>query len=409
MATTKSSRDHKSAHGLSKPERSKLTQLEDVIATAQRWQAAAAKALVEIRDRKLYRGEYKTFEAYGHARWGYEKTYLYSLCQWGETMGNLSAFAERIPLREAHARPLYSLSPEDQRQAWRSVLKATDEPTARDVERAAREYGTPVSRQHTGALGYYGSKAALAPQIIAELPEHHCYVETHVGGAAVVLAKQPSAVEVINDIDDALVTFYRVLREDRDEFVRRLKLTPYARVEWEHCRRTCDDDGLDDIERARRFYVTICQSYSGTGTSFSRSSTRPHAAYWRDRIDRIDEVAERLRNVVVEHMDAVETLDRYDDARTAFYCDPPYPHKTRTQTTQAKYRYEMTDAQHGQLLDALNRMRGKVLISGYDCDLYREHLKWWRVCWRHRVNCTSGTTVNRRNAHFRVEVLWANW
>jgi DNA adenine methylase len=277
------------------------------------------------------------------------------------------------------------------------------------VERVARDYRSPVSRQHTGALAYYGSKAALAPQIIAELPKHHCYVETHVGGAAVLLAKPASPVEVINGIDDALVTFYRVLRDNRKELVRRLKLTPHARVEWEQCRRSCDGTQLDDVERARRFYVTICQSYSGTATSFSRSHTKPHAAYWRDRVDRMDEVAERLRNVVVEHMESSDAIDRYDDASTVFYCDPPYPHGTRTQTTLAKYRHEMTDQQHERLLDTLNHVRGKVLLSGYECDLYTRNLNGWRVCWRHRVTCTSATTVNRRNAHFRVEVLWANW
>ena len=124
---------------LSKSERVKLIQLEDVLSTAQRWQSEAAKALVEIRDRKLYRATHGTFERYGQERWGYERSYLYSLCQWGETLANLSAIPGAPPKRESHARPLYSLAPEDQRSVWKAVLRKTSEPTARDVERVARD------------------------------------------------------------------------------------------------------------------------------------------------------------------------------------------------------------------------------------------------------------------------------
>jgi hypothetical protein len=162
------------ASSLKKSELSKLTQLEDVLATAQRWQVEAAKALVEIRDKKLYRAEYSSFEKYAQGRWSYEKTYLYFLCQWGETVENLSTIVETIPTRGSHARPLYGLSPKDQRRAWKSVLKETDEPTARDVEKVAKEYRSSIGRtgigSGTGALVYYGSKALLAPQIIAEMP-----------------------------------------------------------------------------------------------------------------------------------------------------------------------------------------------------------------------------------------------
>jgi DNA adenine methylase len=70
---------------------------------------------------------------------------------------------------------------------------------------------------------------------------------------------------------------------------------------------------------------------------------------------------------------------------------------------------EMSDEDHEQLLDCLNDVNGKVLLSGYECKLYQKGLKGWRVCWKHRVACTSATTLNKRNAHHRVEVLWANW
>ena len=78
------------------------------------------------------------------------------------------------------------------------------------------------------AISYYGGKSRLAKAIIAEFPPHKCYVEACAGSAAVMMAKQPSKVEVLNDIDSELVNFYRILRDDEAALVRLLKLTPYC-------------------------------------------------------------------------------------------------------------------------------------------------------------------------------------
>ncbi len=86
------------------------------------------------------------------------------------------------------------------------------------------------------------------------------------------------------------------------------------------------------------------------------------------------------------------------ETRSAHQCAPA-----------GKYRSEMTSDQHGQLLDSLKTVKGRVLLSGYESEMYAKVLRSWRVCWEHRVACMSGTTNNRRNADNRVEVLWVNW
>ena len=78
---------------------------------------------------------------------------------------------------------------------------------------------------------WFGGKAQLATRIVALLPEHHTYVEPFGGSAAVLLAKQPSPVEVLNDMDGDLVNFWFVLRDYPAELERRLALTPYSRAE----------------------------------------------------------------------------------------------------------------------------------------------------------------------------------
>jgi DNA modification methylase len=103
-------------------DRAQLRQLEDVIETARRWQLEEARALLTIRDRRLYRLTHHTFEAYGMERWGFEHAHLYRLCAWAEVADAVSPIGD-IPLRESHARPLFGLSPEQQRDAWREVIR----------------------------------------------------------------------------------------------------------------------------------------------------------------------------------------------------------------------------------------------------------------------------------------------
>lgn len=81
-------------------------------------------------------------------------------------------------------------------------------------------------------FAYYGGKTRIADQITALLPPHKHYVEPFAGSLAVLLAKTPSRMETVNDLDNRLMTFWRVLRERPDELIRVCALTPHSRVEY---------------------------------------------------------------------------------------------------------------------------------------------------------------------------------
>ena len=53
------------------------------------------------------------------------------------------------------------------------------------------------------AMSYLGSKAAsgVYQKIIAEMPPHDVYIETHLGGGAIMLRKPPAKVNWGIDID----------------------------------------------------------------------------------------------------------------------------------------------------------------------------------------------------------------
>ena len=140
-----------SVGSLSRTERTQLQQLEDVLQTARRWAVEEAKALLEIKEKKLWRGRYKSFEDYGLERWGYEHSQLYRLTQWGEVIRTVSPIGEH-PLRETHARPLYGLTRDQQREAWKSVCRRHNgRRTAADVEAVVQAFLEPARPQERAA------------------------------------------------------------------------------------------------------------------------------------------------------------------------------------------------------------------------------------------------------------------
>lgn len=261
---------------------------------------------------------------------------------------------------------------------------------------SAQSVAPPAMRP---ALKYYGSKVALAGWLISHFPPHAHYCEPFGGGGAVLLAKEPSALETYNDLDDGVVTFFRVLRERPADLVRAIELTPFAKAEFELSYLPADDD----LERARRFYVRSWQARSGgqwrAGWRRVKNPAQNRTIDTWQPVDHLYAIAARLRRVQIEQDDALKVVRRYDRPDTLFYCDPPYPASTRGRWAKTGYAVEMTDDDHRRLAETLHGVAGMVVLSGYDCDLYRELYPDWR-------SETRATTTD--GGFSRVEVLWLN-
>lgn len=249
-------------------------------------------------------------------------------------------------------------------------------------------------------FAYYGGKTTLAEKIADLLPPHEHYVEPFAGSLAVLLAKEPSRIETVNDLDGDLVTFWRVLRDMPDELAQAAAHTPHSRAEL---LQASNLEELDDLERARRVWVRLTQS---------RSHSMQQSGWWRatkttrdiprsqfEFASRIQPTARRLRLVSLECRDATELVRDYGDSpEVCIYADPPYLGTTRA----TNYRQEMTtDQQHADLADALNSCKATVVLSGYDSPLYAELFAGWHVTRLKAPTTLSGDTD-------RMEVLWSN-
>jgi DNA adenine methylase len=258
------------------------------------------------------------------------------------------------------------------------------------------------------AFGWYGGKFSHLNWLLPLLPTTQHYCEPFGGSAAVLINRAPAPVETYNDLDGDLVNFFRVLRDQKDDLIMAIGLTPFSREEFEIALR--DEDCLP-LERARRFFVRARQVRTGLAQTASsgrwahclltsRAGMAGAVSRWLGSVEGLSEIAQRLLRVQIEHAPAIEVIHRYDSPETLFYCDPPYPHDSRGDSNA--YRYEMTDDEHRALAAVLHNVKGKVAISGYDSPLMNTLYGDWM-----RIEAPAKMAHSIKKT--RTEMLWVNY
>jgi DNA adenine methylase len=224
----------------------------------------------------------------------------------------------------------------------------------------------------------------------------------------VLLNKERSPVEVYNDLDGRITRLFRVMRDDGEELVRRLKLTGYSEAEFLACLSAGDSE--DEIESARRDFVRWRQSIGGRGDAFSYTKHRVRrgmadvvSGYLSAIDDELPRIIERLRSVQIMQRPAIEVITDWDSPETLIYADPPYVPSTRK--SPDVYDQEMSEQDHCELLEVLLQCKGKVILSGYPSSLYDQYLGGWRVLEFDMANHAAGGQEKARTR----EKLWLNW
>ena len=184
-------------------------------------------------------------------------------------------------------------------------------------------------------FAYIGGKSILSKQIIAKIPQHKVYCEAFSGAAWVFFKKDPSKVEVVNDLDSDIITFYRVVQNHIEEFLKQFKWLLTSREWFEDWKDQIEDRGLTDIQRAARYYYIQRLAFGGKvkhrsyGVQIDRQAPRIN-------ILRIEEemsaVHFRLAHVRIENLPWQNLIKRYSKPETFFYCDPPYYKALNTST-----------------------------------------------------------------------------
>ncbi|HEY1757843.1 MAG TPA: DNA adenine methylase [Bryobacteraceae bacterium] len=249
-----------------------------------------------------------------------------------------------------------------------------------------------------GPLPYIGGKRAIAKQIIAVFPKHTTYVEAFAGGAQVFFRKDPSKVEVLNDLDREIVNLYRVCQQHYEEFLRYLRYMLASRA-WFSALSATDPACLTDIQRAARYFYLLKNCYAGLvrHPNYHVKVVEP-SGFNPERLPAlIEETHARLARVQIECLPYEEVLSKYDREQTLFYLDPPY-------YALKLYNYNLAHDDFVKMAERLTKLKGKFVLSLNDVPEVRAIFKGFHF----RDISLAYTAQKVAGKRFR-EVLIANF
>lgn len=214
-------------------------------------------------------------------------------------------------------------------------------------------------------ITYYGGKQKLASIILDMMPQHRIYVEPFFGGGAVFFVKPKSQMEVINDTNDRLISFFL---NSRDNF-QGLKSLIDSTLHSERMHMYAKDiyNGrieATDLEKAWAVWLITNGSFGGSmhgGWKWCNGNSGGHSAVMvrNKRIEFSESLQKRLSDVQISCRDALRVIKDRDGEDTFFYLDPPYPG-----SVQQHYNgYSMNDFY--LLLEKLQGIKGKFILSNF--------------------------------------------
>ncbi|KRU29360.1 DNA adenine methylase [Clostridium sporogenes] len=215
-----------------------------------------------------------------------------------------------------------------------------------------------------------GGKSKLRKTIIKMIPEHTCYVELFLGAGWVFFGKEPSKVEVINDIDKDLINLFKMIKYHAPEIERQLEYEFSSRDIFKEYK-DCNVDNLTEINRAVRFLYLISQSFASKMDAYGYGTTsrpKPHIFYKNV----LSDLKERLRNTYVENLDFEKIIEKYDRQHSFFFCDPPY-------FETMGYKVKFGEKEHLILRDTLKNLKGKFLLTINDHPQIREWYQGFNI------------------------------
>lgn len=263
-----------------------------------------------------------------------------------------------------------------------------------------------IEEDMRAVLRYPGSKWNIAAKLAELIPEHHSYVEPYAGSLALLFNKPPSAIETINDLDSDVTNLFRCIQKDSERLGRLLMTTPFSREVYDRQFKG-DPDTMyaSSFQRAAGFLVKCWQGHGFRTNGYKvgwkndvHSRERAYALWnWYRLPEWVIEVAERLRMVQIENRPALEVIERFGFENVFMYLDPPYLLGTRT---GKQYKHEMSDEDHEELIKLILKSPAKIMISGYESEMYNEYLRRWEK--RQFSSCAE-------HGKLRTETVWMNF
>ena len=263
------------------------------------------------------------------------------------------------------------------------------------------------------AYSYFGGKFTFLDEIYSYFPPVDKFshlIDLFAGSLAISLNYSHGAdlIKTANEINDDITNFFRVLRDEEEKLIELLELTPVSQSEYNAAWEYSDNP----VERARRFYVRVRQSFFSLGIQHKNKGwhmAKKHAnanggetvSKWNNAVPKLRKVAKAIRtNFQITPWSYEVCIDKIDYVGAFFYADPPYSRRSRGSYND--YKYEFTDEDHESLADKLHNIKGLAMVSGYDCSLMNSLYSDWNK------SLLTKKKNNIRSSEVQ-EVIWYNY
>lgn len=217
-----------------------------------------------------------------------------------------------------------------------------------------------------------GGKTRLLQRILPLIPQHTCYAEPFAGGLAVLLAKNPSKVEIVNDANGTLVALYRNIHYHLPSLIDEIRWVTNAR---QNLKDFIAQPGLTELQRVARWFVRNHISFGGNLSNFGVTKTHAQSFSGNKRgiIRKLIEFRQRMDRVVIENIDYRRFLDLYDSEETFFFLDPPY-------LDSASITYDgWTRDQVAEFRDRTRALKARWVVTLNDTPYTRELFSGCRI------------------------------
>lgn len=258
-------------------------------------------------------------------------------------------------------------------------------------------------------ITYYGGKQQLSQTIVGMIPSHRLYCEPYFGGGAVFFAKGKSYLEVINDNNDNLITFYRVCQSEQgfEQLQKRLQSTLHSESEYKSARLIWNNpQDYDAIDIAWSVWLLTNMSFTGSpsgGWKWDNGKSGSHTGIMMDynRNAFTKSLQKRLSRVQISCRDAVRVIRQRDTKDSFFYLDPPYP------CTEQKHYKGFTFEEYEVLLQQLSNLKGRFILSCFSSELLDSYIRQnnWN-CKEIEMSMSMGNLSNRKK---KKELLVYNY
>lgn len=261
-------------------------------------------------------------------------------------------------------------------------------------------------------ISYYGGKQKLTKYIIPLIPEHSQYVEPFFGGGAVLFAKQITRKEVINDIDNRVINFYRVFKSHFNELNKLVQETLHSEADYKRAKELLynglnENPSVDEkVHYSWAFWIQTNLTFSNkinAGFAFGNEpSNRCATNTFNKKRLLTEDVAQRFERIEIFCRDAVDLIKVKDTEHTFFYCDPPYVN------SDCGHYKGYSEQDYINLLDALCKLKGKFLLSSYNTDILQKYIT--ENNWQHKQIVQPLSVTGKSNSgKVKTECLTWNY